>query len=562
MKSVSGHYWEEASINNRLIEKVKNDYGFSNILSKILIEREFSKTEIDTINNELPINNPFLSDVDFKKAIKIINEKINKNDKILLIGDYDVDGCVSTSLLKNFFKLINVNVDFCVPNRFNDGYGASLDLIKKLIKKKPDLVIMLDCGSNSVESVKYLKKNKTQVIIIDHHEIYRPYPDADCLINPKKDIRYKDFDYFCTSGLVYFFIDFYIKKKKLNINFEENLIYVLLAIVCDVMPIRKINRILALKVLKELNVKTNFLFKEIFKIKKFERPININDFAFLIGPILNSAGRLTDASIVVDLLTSDDFSYKKKIINKLILINEKRKKIENNFLKEIDLNYIMKCNDNIIIEYKKVLNEGLIGIIASKLKDYFNKPSIVLTKIGNNYKASARSTKNFNIGMNIKKCIDNNLLINGGGHNLAAGFTIKRSKFNDFKTYINNLFEKKKIINKRKYISKISISAINNSFFNDIQNAGPFGFGNSNPVFLLENIRIIKPKILKNKFVSFFVKSKNSRFLSAISFNLVESAINKELLFNKNEISLLVQINENFWNNKKNLQLVVVDVIS
>ena len=186
MISVSGHSWEEISINNRIIEKIKNDYGFSNILSKILVEREFSKIEIDTINNELPINNPFLNNPDFEKAIKIINEAIKKKNKILIIGDYDVDGCVSTSLLKNFFKLININADFYIPNRFNDGYGASLDLIKKLIKKKPDLVIMLDCGSNSVESVNYLKKNKTQVIIIDPHEIYKPYPNAECLINPKK----------------------------------------------------------------------------------------------------------------------------------------------------------------------------------------------------------------------------------------------------------------------------------------------------------------------------------------------------------------------------------------
>ena len=562
MISVSGHSWEEISINNRIIEKIKSDYGFSNILSKILVEREFSKIEIDTIHNELPINNPFLNNPDFEKAIKIINEAINKKSKILIIGDYDVDGCVSTSLLKNFFKLININADFYIPNRFNDGYGASLDLIKKLIKKKPDLVIMLDCGSNSVEAVNYLKKNKTQVIIIDHHEIYKPYPNAECLINPKKNVKYKEFDYLCTAALVYFIIDYYIKKKKLNINFEQNLTYVLLATVCDVMPLRKINRILALKVLKKFDIKKNFLFDEIFKIKKFKRLININDFSFLIGPILNSAGRITDANIVVDLLTSNNLGYKKKIINKLILTNEKRKKIENNSLKEINLKHIMNSTDNVIIEYKNILNEGLIGIIASKLKDYFNKPSIVLTKIGNNYKASARSTKNFNIGLCIKKCIDNDLLINGGGHNLAAGFTIKKSKILDFKAYINKLFDKKNLINKRTYISKISLSAINTNFLKDIQNAGPFGFGNTNPVFLLENIRVIKPKILKNKFVSFFAKSKSSTLLSAISFNLIESAINKEILFNKNEISLLVQINENFWNNKKNLQLVVVDVIS
>ena len=421
---------------------------------------------------------------------------------------------------------------------------------------------MVDCGSNSVEAINYLIKNKVKTIVIDHHEIYKPYPKAESLINPKKDSNYKEYDYLCTSALVYFLIDSYIKINNLNLNFESKLIYVLLATVCDVMPIRKSNRILALKVLKDFKINDNFLIKEIFKKKKLNKKLELSDLGFVIGPILNSPGRLNDANIIIDLLMSDSIDFKKNIIDKLISINEKRKKLENNSLKEMNFAKIIKKKDNVLVEHEKSLNEGLIGIIASRLKDYSNKPTVILTQSGTNYKASARSTKNFNIGKHIKICIDKGIILNGGGHNLAAGFIIEKDKISHFKKYVNKLYEVNVNNKSMNYLSKISLSAINQKFFDDLKKGGPFGYANNNPFFFIEKIKIIKPKILKKKYISLFVKSRSSKLYPAISYNFLDSVISKELLFNKNEVSLIVQINENFWNNKKKLQLVIKDVIS
>ena len=561
MKSVSGKNWEEINISRRLIDKVKIENNLSEIAAKLVISRKFNRIEIESINNKISLINPFLRNKDFEVGYDILNRTIQQKKNILIIGDYDVDGCVSTSLFINLFKEIKQPYYFIIPNRFKDGYGASLKLVKNITKKKIDLVIMVDCGSNSHDVVNYLKDKNVKTIIVDHHEINKPYPKSDCLINPKKECNYNDLDYLCSSSITYFFINYYIKKKKLSLTFDKNLVYVLLSTITDVMPLRKINRILAINVIRDKYFE-NFIFKKILELKNINRPLNIEDLGFLIGPILNSAGRLSDPNIVVKLLTSSNKIYTEKILNKLIEINEKRKKIEINSILDINLNKIRKENPNVICIYENIFNEGIIGIIASRLKDFFDKPSIVLTKIDQIYKASARSTENFNIGKLINKGIENMIIQKGGGHNLAAGFSIQQNKILKFKRFINEEFEKVKKVKFNNYLSKISIDAVNNDFYKNMQKIAPFGYHNDDPIYLIESINIIKPKVIKRKYIQFYVKSKKRKTIPGISFNLIDSKISENILNNKNEMNLLVQIKENHWKNKKNLQLIIRDVIT
>jgi len=560
MLSVSGKNWEEIKINNRIVEQLKNEKKFSEIVSKLIISNNFDELEINTINEKIPFQNPFKNSDDFIQASTILEDSINNNDKIIILGDYDVDGCVSTSLLVNFLNELNYKFfSYYIPNRFNDGYGAGLDLVKNLEQQKPNLIILVDCGSTSNSSINYLKSKNIKTIIIDHHEIHKPYPKANCIINPKKIIDYSSYNYVCASFLVYFFIDKFIKKKKLKINFTKNLPYVLLSTIADVMPLRKLNRILALEVFN--NKQINFFFSQFLEINKINRPLEIDDLGYLISPILNSAGRLGDPNKVVDLLTSKDSTYKENIIKILIDTNEKRKKIENDALNEINLSKLKENPYNVLVLSKIIFNEGIIGIIAARLKEYFNKPSIVITKTKKGYKASARSTLNFNIGKFIKEALDKNLLLKGGGHNLAAGFSIDKSKIKEFEKFINNKFKENNIFINNKYISKISLNAVNVDFYNDLKKLAPFGSGNPNPIFLIENVKIIKPQILKDKYVSFFIKSKFGKLIQGFSFNILESAIKRTLLYNKKELSLIVQIKENNWKNKKKLQLILLDII-
>ena len=448
MLSISGINWEELRLNQRKIEKFKIEYNFSEILSKFLISKNFNQTEIYSINNKVNLSNPFLKNSDYLKAQITLEKSLKSQGKILIIGDYDVDGCVATSIFVNFLKKVNKSFSYYIPNRFKDGYGANLLMVKKLIKEKIDLVVMLDCGSNSLETVNYLNDKKINTLIIDHHEIYKPYPKSTSLINPKKICDYNNLNYLCSSALTYFFIDCYIKKNSLKLDFEENLTYVLLATISDVMPLRKLNRYLCKYIFTSKYLKNNKIFKKIFTLKKINRPINLNDFGFLFGPILNSAGRIDDANIVIELLTSNDDLKVEKILEKLIHFNERRKIIENNIINKLKIEKLDINNKEIIFEYNEIISEGLIGIIASRLKEYFNKPSIILTKSNDIFKASARSTSDFNIGVHIKNAIDKNILISGGGHNLAAGFSIKKNNLLHFKNFINSVYKKK---NKIKY---------------------------------------------------------------------------------------------------------------
>ena len=562
MKSVSGKYWEESKINQRIYEKIKSENNFTDIVNKLIFLRNFNREEIFNINNKIELINPFFKIKDFKNSYKILKETINKKGKILIIGDYDVDGIVSTALFVKFLKILDYPYDFYIPDRLNDGYGASLKLISKLIKKKPNLVIMLDCGSNSNESVELLNINSINSIIIDHHEIYKPYPKTTNLINPKKECDYENLNYLCSASITFLFIDYFLKKENLKNNFNQNLIYVLLATVCDVMPIRYINRIIAQNVLENFDINKNYFFKKLFEISKINRTLNIEDLAFLIGPMINSSGRIGNPNKGVNLLIASKNDIIDKLITELIKLNTKRKQIEENIIKSLDFSKIDNKDINVIILLVNSVNEGLIGIIASKIKEYFNKPSIVFTQSGNFLKGSARSTENFNMGQLIKRGIDKGIIKSGGGHNLAAGLLIEKNRFNEFNDYMN--FFHKKINHKnniKEYVSKLNLSAVNKNFYNELSLMGPFGSNNQNPVFLIENVTIIKASIIKNKFVSCILKSKINKSINAISFNLINSEISKYLLNYKKEIKILAQLKENIWNNKKILQLNILDVI-
>jgi single-stranded-DNA-specific exonuclease len=562
MESVSGKYWEESKINQRIFEKIKSENNFPDIINKLILLRSFNKEEIFTINNKIKLINPFFKIKDFDVSFNTLKETIEKKGKILIIGDYDVDGIVSTALFIKFLKILNYPYDFYIPDRLKDGYGASLKLIKKLIKKKPNLVIMLDCGSNSNESVELLNMNSINSIIIDHHEIHKPYPKTKNLINPKKECDYENFNYLCSASITFFFIDYFLNKEKLKNDFNQNLIYVLLATVCDVMPLRYINRIIAKNILQNFDFNKNYFFNKLFEISKINRPLNIEDLGFLIGPMINSSGRIGNPNKAVNLLIATENKLVDKLISELIELNKKRKNIEENIIKSLDFSKINNENTDVIILILNSVNEGLIGILASKIKEYFNKPSIVFTQSGNYLKGSGRSTENFNMGQLIKLGIDKDIIKNGGGHNLAAGLLIEKNKFNEFKDYMNLSY--KKIIkdnNIKKYVSKITLSAVNQNFYNELSLMEPFGSNNQNPVFLIENVTIVKSAIIKNKFVSCILGSKINKSVNAISFNLINSEISKYLLNYKKEIKILAQIKQNTWNNKKSLQLNILDVV-
>jgi single-stranded-DNA-specific exonuclease len=392
---------------------------------------------------------------------------------------------------------------------------------------------MVDCGSTSNEAIEYLNKNNIKSIIIDHHEINKPYPKSNVIINPKKESIKQEKSILCATALTYFFIEILIKKTKSNFNISNFIIYVLLATVCDVMPLRKINKIIARNTIDNFKIQNNLALSYIFE--KFG----------------------------VELLSTDNFEIIKDRVNKLIKLNNKRKLIEKNIFDEINLEKIRNENKNVIIYYNNNLNEGLIGIIATRLKDYFNKPSIVITKSNDKLKASARSTTSYNIGYLIKSLIDNKIIDSGGGHNMAAGFTMKKTNIKLLDNFIQKDYLKK-ISNKEiynYYDFQLSTSAIKKKLIYDINKLGPFGNYNFLPTFLINNLRIIKHDIINNKHLSIILKPNSGVSIKGFCFNCLNTDLGNYLLSYKKNINIIAKINENIWNNKKSIQLHIKDLI-
>jgi single-stranded-DNA-specific exonuclease len=560
MISISGKYWEEVKVQKRLIDKIKIDYDLSENQAKLAISRKFTDEDFFLINKELEFKNPFLKTNDFLFGCELLNENIKNKKNILIIGDYDVDGCMSTSLFINFLKKNNVKVNYYIPDRFNDGYGASEELIIKLTDKfKTNLIIFLDCGSNSYDAIKYLKSKKIKTFIIDHHNTKLPYPESDIFINPKKNTNYGQYDYLCTTFLTYLFIDLYIKKYKLDKNIQNYQIYVLLATIADVMPLRGINKILAKNVLKNFDINKNFLLNKLFEVMKINNKLTLYELGYKIAPLINAAGRLENANQIIELFTTRNVKRILSISENIYNLNIKRKSIEKLIVDDLDYKKFYD-EKNILFIYKPNLHEGIIGIIASKIKDYFNKPCIILTNNGDKVKGSARSTSDFNIGEYIQKSIEQGILLGGGGHNLAAGIILKKNKINEFKKYINSQYVKKYYLSKNIYLSILSTSSINIEFVKSIEKLGPFGNKNPYPIFLIQDIKFIKPTIIKDKFIIFFIKKGNKIFKS-ISYNHLKSKISYQILNSQNSFDILVKVKKNNWNNKSNLELEIVDLI-
>ena len=278
MISVSGRNWLEKKVNVKIVEKIQQDHNFSQILSKLIVSRNFDQDEIHLIDNKVNLKNVFRYNQDFIKSAELVEKSIKNKENICVLGDYDVDGSTATSLFVKFFKDLKHPHFYYIPNREKDGYGASKKLFEKLILKKPKLIIMVDCGSTNIEAINYLNKNNIKSLIIDHHEINKPYPRANVIINPKKGNDYSEYNYLCATTLTYFFLELLSKNIKSKFILSKYLIYVLLATVCDVMPLRRLNRLICIKVLSEFDITNNIAFKELYNLSNEKKNFNISDF--------------------------------------------------------------------------------------------------------------------------------------------------------------------------------------------------------------------------------------------------------------------------------------------
>ena len=563
MKSVSGTTWKIKSIPERLVLKNQQDFNTSYLLSKILLAKNYSNEEIYDSLNKDQVSDVNYHSKDFNNAAKIFLESINSNKKILIFGDYDVDGYSSTYLLYDFITNLKIKCDYYIPDRYKDGYGPNKDLLNNIItKNKYSLVFFVDCASNSLEEINYLESIGLKTIIIDHHQIYnkKNYKNT-VIINPLKDSK-KEFHFFCATTLVYFFIIYLIKnfKKKISIDLDKYLFFSALATICDQMPLRNLNKKIVKKGLRNFNLNNFHNFKNLFKLKN---RISSTDIGFKLGPLLNSSSRLGYSELPIKLLTEINKNNINKISGRLVKLNEKRKNIQNQIFRLLN-NKIEIIENEVIFKYETNINEGLLGIIAANFVEYYGKPSFLLTKSNKYIKCSSRSIYGFDIGKVFYEALNKKIILKGGGHSMAGGCILKKNRIIEFKNFLNNEFKKniKSFEVQKQYVSEINLDGLKTFAKIDLPKLEPLGNDNLNPFFLIKNNKIIKYKIIKGLHLQLIIKNNFKNPSLCYAFNAVVSKLGNILMNYKKEIDLIVQINNKIIQKNSNFNLIIKDAIA
>ncbi len=575
--SISGKKWLYKEYNSAYVNFLKENYFLDEITAKLLSIRNIDQKYIESflkpsIKNLIPNPNVLK---DMEKTSNRLLEAINKNEKIGIFGDYDVDGASSTALIGNYLKILKQNFDIYIPDRKLEGYGPSVKGFKKLIDKNVSLIITVDCGTMSFEAINFANQNNVDVIVLDHHQSEINLPKAYSIVNPNRLDDDSNLNYLCAAGVCFMTliaINSNLRKKnwftKNNIS-EPNLLdfldLVSLGTICDVVPLIGLNRALVKQGLKIINLRKNLGLKTLIDLCKIETKTSTYHLGYVIGPRINAGGRVGKCSHGAKLLLNSSPQESFQIAQELDQFNSDRKKLERELLNVV-LNTLNKnLNDPVLVLCGNNWHEGVIGIIASRLKEKFNKPTIIISIHNSIGKASARSTLGFDIGAIILAAVQDKILIRGGGHKMAGGFSIEENKIEEFKKFVIKRFKikmNKKYDKTNLYLdSLISASALNFDFYQKIEKLSPFGSGNPEPRFELENVKVIKSSVVGERHVKSILKSKDGSIVKTISFNSLDSDLGQFLLNNKtNTFNIVGKLSLNEWKGEKNVEFIIDDI--
>ncbi len=567
-KSVKNQFWDIKNFNKDK-EKFFLEKKINPILSRLLSIKNIDINNIDEymnpkIKNTLP--DPDILD-DMKKATDKLVEIIEKKKKIGIFGDYDVDGSTSTALICRYFEEIGVEFEFYIPDRLKEGYGPSIASFEKLIKNKCKLIITLDCGTTAFKEIDFLNKKNIDVIVIDHHKQADNVPNAYALVNPNKNIDNSNLNNLCAAGVTFLLLvslNRSLREIKFFPNKEPNLMsyldLVALGTVCDLVKLDHLNRTFIKQGLKILNHSPNIGILSIVNEAKIENQISDYHLGFVIGPRINAGGRVGKSSLGTELLLCNE----KKIANVMALklgeFNNIRKKIE----KEVEIKAVqmVEQDEKIICVHSENWHPGVIGIVASKLTEKFNRPSIVISEEKEICKASCRSVQNFDIGNLIVKAVNDELLLNGGGHKMAGGFSILKKNIEKFKKYLSNKYQKNKTDITKNYDYILRITQIDINLYNEVTKLSPFGPGNLKPRFLLESCALNFIKVVGDNHHSLLIEDDYGNRIRGIIFNSVNQELGNFLEnFSGENINLVVTLKRNDWNGEATIQLQVEDII-
>ena len=534
-------------------------------LCRILVQRgidSFEKAHHFFRPELSQLHDPWLMK-DMLKAVNRILSAINNNEKILVFGDYDVDGTTAVACMYQFLKSIYSNVAYYIPHRYREGYGVSRAGIDFALENNFTLIISLDCGIKSSALIAYAKQLDIDFVICDHHLPDDEIPDAIAVLDPKqKDCNYP-YKELCGCGVGFKLMQ--AISDELNLPEESYLRYidlVAVAIAADIVPIDGENRVLAFYGLKKVNENPAVSLKALLNLAGMQKRVHINSLVFIVAPRINAAGRMDDAKKAVQLFIEEDYNKALEYAGMLHNDNTERKEADSNITDEalliIEGDILLKEKKTTVV-YKEHWHKGVVGIVASRLIENYYRPTVVLTKSGDVIAGSARSVPGFNLYEAIHACREH--LLGYGGHFAAAGLTMYENKLPDFidsferivsETIHEDLLTPEIIID-----AELSFKEISLAFLNIVDQMEPFGPGNMRPVFITKNVRDTGySKVIKDQHIR-FVLQQHDKIFTGIGFNMAEKF---ELLQKPVDVVYTLDLNE--WNGEKMIQLKVIDIRS
>ncbi len=561
--------WTILAQNVAATDALHKALGVSKTICNILTQRDiktFEESKSFFVPNFDMLHDPWLMK-DMEKAVARIEKAISTSQKILVFGDYDVDGTTAVASMYSFLCEIYdaQKLDYYIPHRYREGYGISIAGIDFAKANNFSLIIALDCGIKSVELVEYANSIGIDFIICDHHLPGDKIPDATAILNPKQTDCNYPFKELCGCGVGFKLMTALTEKYNLP---AEKLFYYLdllaTAIAADIVPMVGENRILAHYGLQKINTNPLPGFKALMELANIKKTMTITNVVFIIAPRVNAAGRMDDAKKAVQLFIEKDVEKAKEFAEMLHSDNKERKDADSTItehaLSLIADNSVLQAKKSCVV-YNENWHKGVVGIVASRLIETYHRPTIVLTKSGDTIAGSARSVPGFNLYEAIYECKD--LLEAYGGHFAAAGLTLLPQNLDAFilkfeevvaRTIPAHLLIPEIIID-----AEIQLEEITDNFYNILARMEPYGPENMRPKFIAKNcIDTGYSKILKEAHIKFIVKQKD-KVLNGIGFNMASKF---SMLENNKPVDIIFNIEENEWNGNKSLQLMVVDVRS
>lgn len=553
--------WECYQVDEELVDKIARKYSISKLIARILVKRNIIEDEkINVFLNPTrkDFYNPFLMP-DMEKAVDRIIKAIENNEKIMIFGDYDVDGITSITVLKKFLLDRNANVSQYIPNRLFEGYGLNKDAIAKIVEDKFDLMITVDCGISGVEEVEYANSLGIETIVTDHHEPGEILPNAIAVVDAKRKDNFYPFNQLAGVGVVFKLIQ--AISQRLNLEEKEYLKYldlVCVGTISDIVPLVDENRVIAKLGLKLVEVTKNIGLKTLLEVSGYKQ-IDSTTISFGIAPRINACGRMGHEQEALKLFLTEDANEAKEIALRLNEYNKERQEIEKRIFEEAvqDIENTDKEKDVIVLG-KENWHHGVIGIVSSKITDLYFKPSILICfeeKVG---KGSGRSVPGFDLYEALSNC--NNHISRFGGHSMAVGITVEKDEFEDFKKDFEEYAQNSNIRDIIPIIEideTVNLKDINIRDIAELKLLEPFGEANKTPLFLCKNLKIHSIRALsEGKHLKLSLRDDNF-WLDAIGFN--QGHLTEEYrIGDKVDVVGTLEINQ--YNGRQSIQINLKDI--